>query len=461
MPGWQQRLYALAPQKAKEWLVAAEALRLNRYRRYGDYESVRHDYAFSRYQELSQEDLREWQLGRLRSIVAYAREHSAFYRDRLPERIESLDDLRLISVLRKTDVREHSASILAAGLPPRHLWPDHTSGTTGSPLHFFIGREGVRIRFATMDEYFASFGCRYGDRRVRFGVQRIVPPSRKRPPFWVYNRVDNQLHMSVYHLDKSTLPLYIQKLNQFQPAYLSGYAHVAYLLGRHLCEHGGLTFYPRAVFTDTEQLYPEYRKAIEQGFGAPCYDIYGTRELNWVAVECPHQRHHSLQLCSILEVVDAQGQPLPAGQAGRIVVTDLTQQAFPFIRYDTGDIGSLSPERCDCGWRSVVLQEIEGRSEDYVITPQGRRVLRLGSILWAGRNTIESQIAQTHPDRVVIRVVPATGFAPRDARDMLVAAHDVLGEDMRVDWEIVESIPRTSRGKFKRFVRECDIPEPW
>jgi len=85
----------------------------------------------------------------------------------------------------------------------------------------------------------------------------------------------------------------------------------------------------------------------------------------------------------------------------------------------------------------------------------------LGSILWAGRNTIESQIAQTHPDRVVIRVVPATGFAPRDARDMLVAAHDVLGVDMRFDGEIVESIPRTSRGKFKRFVRECDIPEPW
>jgi len=62
---------------------------------------------------------------------------------------------------------------------------------------------------------------------------------------------------------------------------------------------------------------------------------------------------------------------------------------------------------------------------------------------------------------VVIRVVPATGFSPRDVRDMLAVAHDVLGEDMRVDWEVVESIPRTSRGKFKRFVRECDVPEPW
>ena len=460
MPGWQQRLYALAPWKVKEWLVAAEALRLNRYRRYGDYEAIRREYAFSRYQELSQEDLRQWQLERLSSLVSYAREHCAFYRDRLPERIETLDELRLIPVLHKADVREHSTSIPATDFPRNQLWHDLTSGTTGSPLLFAIGRDGVRIRFAVMDEYFAFFGCQYGDRRARFGGQWIVPPSRKTPSFWVYNRVENQLHMSVYHLDKSTLPLYIQKLNQFQPVYMTGYAHVSYLLGQYLCEHGGLTFSPRAVFTDAEQLLPEYRRTIEQGFGASCYDIYGIRELNWIAVECPRQRYHSLQLSSILEVVDDHGQPLSAGQAGHILVTDLTQQAFPFIRYDTGDIGSLSPEGCDCGWHSVVLQKFEGRVEDLIITPRGRKVTCLVRIPWAGRNITESQIVQTHPDRVVIRVVPAKGFLPGDMQDMLAVTRELLGEDMRVDWEVVKSIPRTSRGKFKHIVREHDVPEP-
>jgi len=364
-------------------------------------------------------------------------------------------------VLRKTDVREHSASILAAGLPPRHLWPDPTGGPTGSPLHFSTGREGVRTRFAIMDEYFASFGCRYGDRRARFGGHWIVPPSRKTPPFWVYNRVDNQLHMSVYHLDRDTLSIYIQKLNQFQPVYVYGYTHAVYLLAQFLCEHGGLTFSPRAVFSDAEQLLPEYRQTIEQGFGAPCYDIYGLRETNWVVVECPRQHRHSLQLSSILEVVDDSDQPLPAGQTGRILVTDLTQQAFPFIRYDTGDVGSLSSEGCDCGWHSPVLREVAGRAEDLIITPQGRKVTCLLRIPWAGRNIIESQIVQTHPDRVVIKVVPASAFVPSDMQDMLAVAHGLLGEDMRVDWEVVGCIPRTSRGKFKHIVREYDSPDPW
>lgn len=267
--------------------------------------------------------------------------------------------------------------------------------------------------------------------------------------------------MSVYHLDKNTIPFYIQELNRFRPVYLFGYPHVAYLLARYLCEHGGLASPPRAIFTDAEQLLPEYRQTIEQGFGASCYDIYGTRELNWVAAECPHQRRHALQLCSILEVVDDQGQPLPAGQAGRIVITDLTQRAFPFIRYDVGDIGSLSLEGCDCGWHSAVLQEVEGRAEDFIITPQGRKVTCLLRIPRAGRHIIESQIAQTHPDWVVIRVVSAAGFESCDVRDMLAVAHDLLGDDMRVDWEVVESISRTSRGKFKHVVQECGVSEPW
>jgi len=284
MPTFRQRVFSLAPWAVKEWLVAAEARRLNCYRRYGDPGPIREAYAFSRYEALSPEELRAWQLQRLQEVVDAARRRSPFYAGRVPEAVRSLDDLAGIPLLTKAEVREHTDDILARGLPRGAVLRDATSGSTGSPLHFYVPKEGVRVRFAIIDSYLAHLGCPYGQRRMRFGGQWLIPQSRTRPSFWVYNRVDNQLHMSPYHLDVRTIPYYLQKINAFHPLYITGVAHAPYLIAQYVLEHGGLEFTPRAVLTDSEQLPPAHREIIERGFGAPCYDIYGLREMNWVAV---------------------------------------------------------------------------------------------------------------------------------------------------------------------------------
>ena len=152
----------------------------------------------------------------------------------------------------------------------------------------------------------------------------------------------------------------------------------------------------------------------------------------------------------MLEVVDDNGRPLPAGQTGRLVVTDLTQTFFPYIRYDTGDVGAIEPRACDCGLRTRVLSGIEGRSDDLIITPRGRRVGRLSHVTKPGQGIRESQIVQTDADRIVIRVVPANDFSPASMSAVVTVARELLGDDMRVDWELVEAIPRTSRHKSAR-----------
>jgi phenylacetate-CoA ligase len=454
MPNWKQTFFGLAPLPIKEWLVAAEALRLNSYRRYGDVEAVRREYAFAHYAAMTQDELRVKQLQCLQELASYARAHCTYYRERLPTRLDSLDDLRHIPLLRKADVRANFDAILADAGARSRILLDQTSGTTGSFMRFAASAEGVRAHFAVIDNYYASFGCDYGARRVRLGGHVFAPASRTRPPFWLYSRVDNQLYMSAYHMDAHTLPLYVAKLNAFRPVYITGLGHITYLLGHYLEEHGGLAFTPRGVFTDAEMLLPQQRETIERGFGVDCYDIYGTRETNWLAAQCVQHRYHTLPLSSILEVVDDAGRPLPAGQVGHIVVTDLTQKAFPFIRYDTGDLGALAAEECPCGWHSRVLDLIEGRTDDYILTPRGRKVIPLARVIWAAQHVIESQVVQTHPDRVLLRVVPETGFVPEDMRLAVVKAHELLGDEMRVDWEAVPAIPRQGT-KFKWIVRAC------
>jgi len=454
MTSWQQALYDRSPWLIKELLVGAEARRRNRYRRYGDYQQVLREHSLERYQQLSANEIRAEQLERLRETITAARLHTEFYRKRLPTTVNSLDDLREIPILKKSDIRENLALMIARDYNRRHLWAGQTSGSTGTPLRFLVGREGIRARTAIQDNYYASKGCHYGERRARFGGSRIVLADRSRPPFWIYNRVDNQLQMSVYHMAPTTLGLYIEELNVFGPKYITGYAHALYILGQHLCDNGGLNINLHAIFLDSEGIPEYFMPVIEQGFGTRVYKTYGIGETGLIALQASDGRYHVLELSCVLEVVNEQGQPLPYGETGRLIVTDLTQTAVPYIRYDTGDIGSLSAPILGTDMNTSILDSIEGRSDDFVLTPRGRCVGRLSYVTKPGRGILESQIVQTSRDRVVIRVVPTPNFDPTSMEEVIAVARSVLGSDMIIEWELVESIPRTSRHKFKHVVRE-------
>lgn len=454
MSNWQQDLYNKVPWALKELLVGLEADRRNRYRRYGDYAAVREQYGFQQYRAKSAGEVQAEQERRLQELVSRARATSPFHRERLPETGVPLERLSQVPVMTKADVREHHQEILDAAYPVKELWSGLTSGSTGTPLKFLVAREGIRARYAIQDNYYELHGCRYGERRARFGGAKVVAVDATRPPFWVLNRRDNQLQMSAYHIDKNTLPEYVRQLNEFAPGYVTGYGHAQYQVAAYLAETQPLRQAPRAVFTDSEGVDPAHREVIERGFGAPCYDVYGLGEVGWVAVQCVHRRYHALELSCVLEAVDDAGHPVRDGEPGRLVVTDLTQSAFPYIRYDTGDVGTLEHQACACGLTSLVLSSIEGRADDLVHTPRGRRVGRLSHVTKPGRGILESQIAQTAADRVVIRVVPTPAFDPESMVAVVTVAKELLGDEMRVDWEIVQDIPRTSRHKFKHVVRE-------
>ncbi len=453
MANTYERIYNAAPWCLKELLVSLEAWRRNRHRRYGDYAAVRRDNSFDHYR-LPFEAHRALQLESLQALITTAKAKSPYYRY-LPDCVHSLDDLGSIPVLTKSDVRQHTSDMITQGTSPNKLWKGITSGSTGTPLTFYVGKTGIRERFAIQDEYYAIYGCEYGTKRVRFGGSKIAPSDRPTPPFWIINRYDNQLQMSPYHMRPDRLALYVGKLNQFQPLYLTGYAHALYNLGKHLVEHGGLTVQIRAIFTDSEGTPPHYISIIEEGFNTQVHDVYGLGEVGWAAVQCPQGKYHILERTCIMEIVDDDGKPVPPKESGRIVVTDLTQTDVPYIRYDTGDMGTLSEEvGCACGWQTRILQGIDGRADDLLITPSGRRVGRLSHVTKPGRGIRESQIVQTAPDKVVIRVVPLPSFDSSSMEEVVAVARMMIGENIDITWETVDSIPRTNRHKFKHVLRE-------
>jgi phenylacetate-CoA ligase len=133
---------------------------------------------------------------------------------------------------------------------------------------------------------------------------------------------------------------------------------------------------------------------------------------------------------------------------------------MPLIRYAVGDRARLAPDSslrggraCGCGRGLPILEAIEGRSDDVVITPDGRRVGRFDPVFKADLPIREAQIVQEAPDRLVVRVVPAPGWAPEQAEDLARRVRMRVGDAVAVAVEPVERIPRTKAGKFRAVVR--------
>ena len=161
----------------------------------------------------------------------------------------------------------------------------------------------------------------------------------------------------------------------------------------------------------------------------------------------------------MVEILDDDGAPVPAGETGDIVVTNLCGPEFPFIRYRTGDRGALEPGVCGCGRGLPRLRALAGRANDTLLGRDGMRVH--GSVFnYLMRDTAglrAYRIEQSARDRLDVAVVfdgdPPAGFAPA-LEDI---ARRYLGDGVRVQLHPVAHIPPEANGKFRHVV--CRIRE--
>ncbi len=119
----------------------------------------------------------------------------------------------------------------------------------------------------------------------------------------------------------------------------------------------------KVAFVTAERLYDDQRDDIARVFGCRVANGYGSRDAGFIAHECPAGGMHITAEDIVVEVIGADGQPLPAGESGEIVVTHLATSEFPFIRYRTGDVARLvAGATCACGRSLPLLTDIQGRT---------------------------------------------------------------------------------------------------
>ena len=463
MSGLLESVYNASPAFLQNLFVTGYGLKIYR-REYGSEFKCKLA-EFEKQQWYSKEELLNYQAEKLQALIKHAYDKVPYYRRIMDERkltpgdFHAVGDLHKLPVLTRDDVKDNLEALTALGYSHSELVHGHTSGTTGSPLQFYYDREVCLIKNVTDWRQKSWGGVKPGDRIAFFLGRVIVPPERKKPPFWRTNYLLNHMFFSSFHLSKENIDTYVKKLEEWGPVALEGYPSTAYIIAKFLLSKNR-TLPLKAVFTSSETLFPQQREAIEKAFDCRLFDFYGMAERVVFATECDaHRGHHLNDDFGITEIADADGAPVSSGEMGRIVATGLHNYAMPLIRYQTSDVTAIDPEPCSCGRSFPLMSDVTTKAEDIVTTPDGRLVS--SSILTHPfkplHSVAESQIVQEDREHIVVKIIRLPSYTDADTEHLVTELRKRLGEEMQISVEFVESIPRTKAGKFRWVVSKVPL----
>jgi len=404
----------------------------------------------------SPDRLAELQLARLRTLLTQAQSHVPYYRqlfaslDFNARAISSLDDLQSLPFLTKAIIRQNQEQLKAENA--QHLARFNTGGSSGEPLIFFIGNERVSHDVAAKWRATRWWNVDIGDPEIVVWGSPIELTSQDRVRQFRDRMLRTRL-LPAFEMNEANLDGFVDTIRTTRPAMLFGYPSSLSLIARHAERRGkamndlGI----KVAFVTSERLYDHQRDDITRVFGCPVANGYGGRDAGFIAHQCPQGGMHLTAEDIIVETVDTDGKPVPKGQAGEVVVTHLATGEFPFIRYRTGDVAVLSPQSCACGRGLPMLEEIQGRTTDFVVAADGTIMHGL-AVVYPIRDIpgiASFKVVQETLQRVVVQIVPGESCGQQVETLISEGIKARLGQSVDVEILRVSEIPREKSGKFR------------
>jgi phenylacetate-CoA ligase len=323
---------------------------------------------------MSREDMQKLQLERLKKQVKRVYEKVPFHKEAFdragvkPEEIQSLEDLQKLPFMKKTDLRENYPFGLFAAKQEELVRIHGSSGTKGKPTVVGYTKQDIENWSEIVARAICCAGGRPGDIfHNAYGYGLFTGGLG--------------MHYGIEYLGAVAVPIsggntprQITVIQDFKPRGISGTPSYILNIVEEMKKMG---INPRETSVEygifgAEPWSEEMRAQLEELLGIKAIDIYGLSEVMGpgVSIEC-HEAQDGLHIAEdhfIAEIIDPKtGGVLPYGAEGELVFTTLTKEAFPVIRYRTGDIASLNPSTCECGRTSIRMSRIKGRVDDMII----------------------------------------------------------------------------------------------
>ena len=416
-----------------------------RYKYYREY--------FAGFDDASRKRIETEQGKRLEETLHYAVAESSYYgnfKARTLEEFPVLEKLTLLNQLYEIST-----------IPEREAEVSLTGGTTGSSMKVLYTREDIQERNAMLDHFRAKFGYKLGKRTAWFSGKDLARPRDLAKGICYRDDWINHIrYFSTFHITDRYFSAYWRSLTNFRPEYIVGFPSSVYDICI-MAKERGLSFkgVVKAFFPTAETVLPQHRSVIEEILGCPMIDQYASSEGAPFILECEKGRLHIHPITGIFEVVDEDLQP---AKEGEILVTSFSTRGTPLIRYRIGDRIKLAPdgEFCACGSHFPIVDYIDGRSSDYIWSPENGKV-NLGNISNCTKDApgiICFQVVQKQENAVAVMLVKGREFTEQDYESFKRALVARLGSNMVINIQYVDEIPREKSGKF-RIVKNQLLPK--
>ena len=319
---------------------------------------------------MSAEDTRELQLKRLQDVVKRAYENVPYYQKRFaefnvgPEDIETLEDIEKLPFTTKTDLRDAYPFGMFA-VPQDEIVEVHTtSGTTGKPTVSGYTRKDLDIWGEVMARALTMTGAKKSDRvQNSYGYGLFTGGMGA-------HYGGQKIGATVIPISAGNTRRQLEIMQDFETTILTCTPSYALYLAE-VAENEGINTEKlklRAGCFGAEMWTEEMRKEIEKRLHIRAQNVYGLTEIMGpgVAMECEVQNGlHIFEDHFYPEVVNPDTlKPVPDGEKGELVLTTLTREGMPVIRFRTRDITALRRGKCACGRSQVKMDRITGRSDD-------------------------------------------------------------------------------------------------
>jgi phenylacetate-CoA ligase len=409
-----------------------------------------------RTQYLSRQELDELRDRRLRDLVRHALRTVPYYEEFArregfdPEGFCTFADLKHLPVLTKEIIRREG-SRLHSRAPRGRVYENRTGGSTGEPLHFPFDATEKSVAWASLMRALAWAGAVPGDRMCVLAGGSLGIGARSR---WrsLFNTLSRRLELAAFGLTRDSVGRFAARIRSHQPRVLHGYASTVYLLAK-LCQEEGIRDLRFAsALTTAEVLLPEYIQLIENQFGCRVFDLYGSAEVNGIAAQCEiRDGYHVFDERVVIESSAQDGSPIE-----ELLVTNLTNYAFPFLRYRSGDAVETATGSCPCGRELGRIARIRGRVFDFILTADGEYLAGefFPHLFRDFRGFDYYQIRQEEERRVRVLLVKGKDFKDGEYAVLRERLADHLGRGMRIEYDFVDEIPRTAAGKLRVVVSE-------
>jgi phenylacetate-CoA ligase len=371
------------------------------------------------------------------------------------------EDINFFPILTKQIIRNEFNNLYKK--PKKIVWYENTSGgSTGEPIrllqdnnYYSQGTAFTKLQYEWANYY-------YGETQIKlWGSEKDIFNEKEKFKHRFANYIKSIHVLNAFLMTEKKKEQYVEFININKPIMILSYVQSINELSKFIKKKKIKVFSPKSIMTSAGVLYPDFRKRIENAFGCPVFNRYGSREVGNIASEC--EKHEGLHVSTpihYIEILNKNLELCKEGETGEIYITLLTNYTMPLIRYKIGDMATYTDKNCSCGRGFPLIKHIIGRDVDLFINTKNESIdgEYFTHLFYFKKYINKFQVIQKSKSEIKILLVLRSKIDEqilfKDFDEIKKKIQIVMGKDCEVDYKIKTKIDPSKSGKFRYTIRE-------